>query len=387
MGNNLHAASSEWANRPADQRFWNLSDLHTACLASKEGSTVTSARFGDLRMTAEFDTLAIVGPDCQPARMTHYAFGQLAGAIGAPAGYLRELPPGIAAQAMNVGFARNSELNRTDRELLYHQNGDRTLRACLSSRYEREWDADLCLHLRALEHAGWRAPAGRTPSIKGIPSRAATHADILPGQINLAVGDAISPSGYYASDHDLFAFMVAPDRVIGAGTDAMMRGVFVRNSEVGDACLSFTFFLMQAVCGNHIVWGAQGVHEVRVRHTGSNPMRRALREFEGELRRYHDAAPEEERMLVSAKRIILGSSKDEILAALVKYCKGHSIPLSEKRLGEGYATAVAHQDWYGDPRTLWANVAGLTHASQQIGYSDDRAIVDRAAGRLLAMAN
>jgi hypothetical protein len=144
---------------------------------------------------------------------------------------------------------------------------------------------------------------------------------------------------------------------------------------------------MQAVCGNHIVWSASDVHEIRVRHVGSSPGRRAFREFEGALRRYHDGAPEEERMIIAAKIVKLGESKDEVLKALVKYCKGHSIPLSEKRLTEGYAVAESNTSWYGDPRTLWANVAGLTQASQLLGYADDRAGIDRAAGRLLEMAN
>ena len=185
----------------------------------------------------------------------------------------------------------------------------------------------------------------------------------------------------------MFAFLVAPDRVITDGTGgALMRGVFVKNSEVGDASLSFTFFLMQAVCGNHIVWNARGVHDVRIRHVGSNPMRRALREFEGELRRYRDGAAEDEAGIVAARKLVLGSKKSEVLDALVKYAKTHSIPLSRTTLATGYDTAADHESWYGNPNTLWANVAGLTHASQQTGFADDRETVDRAAGRLMQIA-
>jgi len=381
MGNNLHAASSQWASRPADERFWTLKDMTAACVASQQGSAVSRVKFGDLRAEPRAGELAIVGEKGNPARLTHYAFGQLAGSVGAPAGYLRELPTHVAAECLNVGFAKNEEANRLDRDLLFHKNGDLTLRACLSERYERVWDADVCRYLQGLD--GWRNPAGR--HIYG-PSRPATAEDILPGQINIHEGDLIGPAGLYASDHDMFAFLVAPDRVIGHGADTLMRGIFVRNSEVGDSSLVFTFFLMQAVCGNHIVWGAQGVHEVRVRHTGQAPMRKALREFEAELRRYRDGAAEEEAGIIAAKTLILGSSKDEVLDALVKYAKTHSIPLSRQRLNEGYDTAEAHQDWYGNPRSLWANVAGLTHASQSIGFADDRSTVDRAAGKLMQMA-
>ena len=115
----------------------------------------------------------------------------------------------------------------------------------------------------------------------------------------------------------MFYFGVAPDRIISDGNGgSLMRGIFVRNSEVGDAALSVTFFLMQAVCGNHIVWNATGVHEIRVRHIGEGTMARAFRGFEAELRRYHDAAPEEESRIVAARNLVLGNSKDEVLDAI-----------------------------------------------------------------------
>ena len=242
------------------------------------------------------DQILIQGRTETPARFTHYAFGQLCGAVGAPASYLRDLPAPVAADCLNAGFTRASlETRKTPRDLLLHQNGGLTLRACLSSRYDRVWDDEVCRMLERLE--GWRAPAGRWNGVAtDTRKRPATADDILPGQINIQTGDIIAPAGLYASDHDMFAFLVAPDRVIqdGAG-GSLMRGIFVRNSEVGDASLSITFFLMQAVCGNHIVWNATGVHEIRVRHLGENTLRRAFRGFEAELRRYRDSGAEEEK--------------------------------------------------------------------------------------------
>jgi hypothetical protein len=186
----------------------------------------------------------------------------------------------------------------------------------------------------------------------------------------------------------MFAFLVAPDRVISDGNGgSLMRGVFVKNSEVGDASLSVTFFLMQAVCGNHIVWNATGVHEIRVRHIGEHTFRRAFRGFEAELRRYHDAGgSEEEKGIAAARSLILGKDKSEVLDAIVKYAKTHSLPLSRQRVADAFDVAADHEDWYGNPRSLWGVVAGLIHASQSTGYADDRAVVDRAAGKLLGMA-
>ena len=375
---NLHAASSQWASRPADERFWTVRDMRIACEVARANSGTKRLPFADLRVGVQGDALALIGPTGTAARFTHYAFGQFAGSVKAPANYLRDLPPAIAADAMNAGIAKYQG-DRSDHELLFHQNGGLTLRASLSGLYDRVWDDEVCRMLERLE--GWRPPAGR--HVDG-PSRLATSDDILPGQINIAPGDAIGPSGLYASDHDMFAFLVAPDRVISDGAGGqLMRGIFVRNSEVGDAALSVTFFTMQAVCGNHIVWNATGVHEIKVRHVGANTLDRAFRGFQAELRKYHDAAPEEERRIVAARKHVLGATKKEVLDALCKYAKGHSLNLSRARFTEALDVAAEHEDWYGAPNTVWAAVAGLTHASQKTGYADDRARVDRDAGKLM----
>ena len=382
---NMYAASSQWASRPADERFWTLEGMHAACEASWRNSTCKKVPFAELRAVASPDGMMIGRQGGTPARLTHYAFGQLATSLGAPASYLRRLDVDTAAVCINADLARATD--RSDRNLLFHVNGGLSVRAMLSEDYTRVWDKDVTRYLRDLGVNGWKAPAGRAPMGYTGPTRKATAADILEGQINIGVGTDIAPSGLYASDHDMFAFLVAPDRVIDDGTGKpLMRGVMVKNSEVGDSSLTFTFFLMQAVCGNHIIWNASGIHEVRIRHTGRDPFRKALREFEGELRRYQDAGAAEEGRILDARKLVLGGSKEEVIEALVKYAKGHSIPISRRQFVEGYDTAVDHESWYGNPSTLWANVAGLTHASQSTGFAGDRAEADRAAARMMAMA-
>jgi hypothetical protein len=380
MSDNLHAASSQWASRPADERFWSLRDMRIACGVARANSIGAVVPFAQLRVAPQGEDLALIGPTGQPARFTHYSFDRFAGDVGAPASYLRKLPVDIAAGALNASIAQSEE--KSDRDLLFHKNGGLAVRACLSCRYDRVWDEDVCSMLERLD--GWRPPAGYW--VDG-PSRIATAEDILPGQIRIQPGDKIGPSGLYASDHDMFAFLVAPDRVISdGGGGSLMRGFFVRNSEVGDSSLSVTFFLMQAVCGNHIVWNATGVHEIKVRHVGKDTLGRAFRGFAAQLRTYHDAAASEEGRILAARNMVLGNSKTEVLDALYKYAQGHSLPLSRARLGEALDVAAEHEDWYGNPRTVWAAVAGLTHASQKTGFADERANMDRAAGKLMQMA-
>jgi hypothetical protein len=38
----IHAASSQWASRPADERFWTLADAQAACRTARENSTIAT---------------------------------------------------------------------------------------------------------------------------------------------------------------------------------------------------------------------------------------------------------------------------------------------------------------------------------------------------------
>jgi hypothetical protein len=394
----LYAASSQWANRPADQRFWTLQDMRAACEQARAGSSELMIAPQDLTAKAHDGEMYLLKPVMRKdgttgtagCRMTHHAFGAVSRLAGAPGSYLRELPPDLAAQCLNAGIQRRED-KAVARNWLMHKNGGFTLRAVLTSKYDRVWDADVCEALEGLR--GWRNPAGRMPThdaaMRAI-ARPATAADILPGQINISEGEMIVPSGLYASDHDMFAFLVAPDRTIDDGSGKpLMRGVFVRNSEVGEASLSMTFFLMQAVCGNHIVWNATGVRENSLRHIGrsGSTLAKASRQFHATLRTYHDAAAGEEAKIKAARNLVLGANKQEVLEALIKYAKSFGLlPLTKPVLETALTIAEEHESWYGNPRSLWGAVAGITHGSQGGGFADARNEVDRAAGKLLAMA-
>lgn len=385
---NLMAAHSQWANRPADERFWTLGEMQTATGAARELSSTSRMPLANLDTVVVGDEVALRNRSAgRNARISHYAFGQLCGIAGAPASYLRTLPAEVAAPALSTGLARRAKTDESVKNLLFQRNGGVTLRAALSAKYDRVWDADVADMLSRLD--GWRAPAGLVPwgGTYDGPTRAATAEDILPGQINIGVGATIAPSGLYASDHDMFAFLVAPDRVVedGAG-GALMRGIMVRNSEVGDAALSVVMFLMQTVCGNHIIWNATGVKEIRLAHIGRDTLGRASRQFSMQLRAYRDAAALESGVIQQARNLVLGQSKEDCLEAIFKYAKGYNLPLTRPRIDSALDVAEEHESWYGNPRTLWAAVAGLTHDSQQSRYADDRNAVDRAAGKLLAMA-
>jgi hypothetical protein len=221
--------------------------------------------------------------------------------------------------------------------------------------------------------------------------RIATEEDVLPNAgsfgLSVNVGDEIGPAGLYASDHDCFVFMVNTNRVVKAGDRALMRGTFVRNSEVGDGSLIFTYFLLDNVCGNHIVWGAQDVQEVRVRHVGTKTLENGLRKFRVQIAKYEDDSVSDlEAKIKKAMSFELGATKEEVIEALFKYARVKGLsPITKKRLTEAYKTAEENEDRFGNPRTPWAMVSGLTQNSQG-AHADTRNEVDYAAGKVLEIA-
>ena len=84
----------------------------------------------DLRVEASGTEINLLGKSGIPARLSHHAFGQIAGMAGAPAGYLRELPATLAAQNVNHGLKARGDNSKA--QLLFHSNGSVLLRAITS---------------------------------------------------------------------------------------------------------------------------------------------------------------------------------------------------------------------------------------------------------------
>lgn len=392
----LFAAMGQWATRPADERFWTVQDLLEATRSHRDGSAVsTPTPFSTLRSEVVNGELCLAGRSGQSAKFTHYGFGQISQLAGAPANFLRQLPEGLASDCLNNRLkARGDDKAKHDARILFHQNGELVVRSVTTELYDRVWNADLVERMVPMvEKGGWMVPPAR-PAVEDPRARPATLEDLIPGQsdfgLSVREGDMIAPAGLYASDHDMFAFLINPERTVRAGERALMRGFFVRNSEVGDGSLRFDFFLMDNVCGNHIVWGAENVHSIKVRHVGSDTLVKGLSKFRVQLNKYADAVgSEQERQIEKAMAFELGATKDEVIDEVFKYARSHSLPaITKRRIGEAYDTAASDRGrlWYGDnPRSVWSMVSGLTENSQG-AYTDTRNEIDTQAGKLLEIA-
>lgn len=390
----LFKAANQWSTRPADERFWDIQDALEATSRYADTSIEKTVHYRDLRVDVAGPTgqppteVKLMGRSGVPARLSHWAFGQLAQLAGAPASYLRSLPPTLVAQNLNHGLKQRSD--DAQGRMLFHPDGqDVYLRAITGDKYARIWNAEIFERLMDLRNSGWRVPPGR-PAVADPRARPATEADVLRrsnsvGGLKIKVGDMIAPSGVYASGHDMFAFLINEERRIDDGSeDGLTRGVFFWNSEVGARSFGMQTFLLKAVCGNHIVWGASKVREIRIRHVGAG-VRSAFQQVAIEMRRYADSsASEDEARITAAKSVVLGGTKDEVLEALFATIAKKRIPLAQSTLAEAYDLAEVRTADYGAANTAWAIGNALTEVSQRETYAEDRVAIDSAAGRLMS---
>src|SRR3990167_1313657 len=377
---NLYEASNQWANRPDDERCASIAKMRETCHGYFSSAVEGRAAWRALSVVPEADQMTLCGATSH-ASLTHYAFGQLAQRAGAPAEYLRSLPAELASRALNYGLAEKGDY--TQAQILLHQNGGVVARALTSTAYERIWNWEVCDRLGGLVDQGWRVPPARPCRPDQAGARLATEVDLLRDEgfgLSVKIGDPIAPAGLYASDRDMFAFLVNENRV----GNSLARGFFVSNSEVGDAALKLTTFLYNHVCGNHIVWDADQVRQTRIIHMG-----RGARHWRIELRALdawsEESTEHELERITAAKTHALGASKEEVLDAVFRL---RDVGLSRTMIGHGYDTAEAHPDDAdgASPRTVWGMVQGLTRYSQTRPHAGDRVSIDRAAGRLLRVA-
>jgi hypothetical protein len=364
----LFSAHKQWATRPEDEHFTSLRGLYDATKRYADQAVERKdITLGSLSAVATDGEVQLVRAGGIPARLSNWAFGQVAKVAKAPADFLRELPAEKTADLLNLRLAqraRDAVVN-----ILFHQNGSLLVRAFTSDLYSRIWNYEVVDRLLEYESNGW------------VPARPTMQAFIDRGTD--AKGQPIEQStALYASDHDMFAFITHPDRIIKEeGNPAgLLRGLIAINSEVGASKIKLIRFLYREMCGNHIIWGAEDVTEMSARHVGT--VRDSFGVWAAEVKRYLDSSPNEDEAKVrDAKRKMIAGTKQDVLDALFGK---RTLQLSRKLLTAGYDAVIPEQD--GSPNSYWGMAQGLTRASQSIPFADERTKVDIAAGKVLALA-
>lgn len=357
--NTLHMASQQWASRPNDERYTSLAELKQAVQQRKSESWTATPMTKNLRAVPADGGLAVQVFDPTKGQTTelfptNWAFGQLAQYAGAPAGYLRTLPPELTAINLQWGFEHSPI--RDSGLVLAQSNGSHSLRAITSMSYGRIWDHQVVNAVERVNQDGrWQIPAASYATTN--PLRATT---------------------LYASDRDVFIFLVDPNHPIEVKGETLFRGFFAWNSEVGSAVFGLTTFLYRYVCDNRIVWGATEIKELRIRHTGGAPERFA---YEGQryLQRYANE---------STDKIIEGVVKAQ--ETEIPKREGDTVEewLRERGFTQAQAkasvqTAVAEQ---GQARSIWDIVNGVTAYARSIPHTDQRVELETKAGKLMQFA-
>ncbi len=396
---NLTQASNQWATRPTDQRFWTPAEMAARTKKIHDSRKIAVTRYGNLlatcdekhglRLRSKKDDL-----DVESVAFSHWGFSQFTEKLGAPAGFLRDLKPATVATILNE---RIQALEDKDREARVCIRTDMKLphvECFTSGRYGYIPNFKVANGLAALEKFGWRtAPARPYPGISAEDPlvRRATAKDILKnnrgsGGVEVKVGDLIAPAGLYAGDRDMFAFLICEGKPIddGSGSHGLNRGIFVSNSEIGAGAFTITTFLYDAVCGNHIVWGAEDIHRLSIRHLG-NAEPRAFEALERDLEHYIGAdATELTKKMKAARKMVLGKDKKETAEALFS---NRSVKIGLRDLEAAYDLAEKMDGKRVKPNTLWGMVCGVTRLSQAEAYTNHRTRMDASSASLMALVN
>ena len=359
----LTACSTEWASRPADERFTSLPALHDAMQASRDRAKATAVssrglifephpenpRSG-LQIVSKRDAFA-------PSVATNWSFNQMSRLAGAPASYLNKLPAPIAADCLNYGLRFDRDIE--DVGVLVSADDDSSrLRAATGPNYGRVWNSDITGALMD------RFGDGRTGDWR------------IPGEFGKDVVIGKHNTTLYGSDRDMFVFLAdeknrvqVANRRNGQPGD-MARGFFVWNSEVGAKSLGVAFFLFDFVCMNRIVWGVKEYTEKRLRHTVGAPDR-WLDEVAPIMLEYSmsSAMPVEQTIKAAQERKL--DDVDDFLA---------------KRFSPRQATQFqsVHEMEEGRPiETIWDAVAAITATAREMPNNDTRVELEKQGGALL----
>lgn len=385
---NLYDAHKQWRDRPDDERFWSLDALKAQTRAYFARSVTARVPARSLRFESDSsgEEVLMRGESGSTARLSSSGMDAMARLAGAPSQFLRELSAPTAARVLDECTQRTNGGTATERELLFLErpaDGELVLRGATGAGYRRVWNYEIAEALLQLEERGWRVPPARpAPHYRG-EKRLAESTDVVDfgrsSPLSVKVGDEIAPAGIYASDSELFCFLVKPDAVVQTSGGALARGVMVWNGETGGTSIGISTFLLEYVCGNHIVWGASDVHEIRRAHTGD--AREAWADCFRELARYSEADTSgETRAIERAREFKLGADVEEVVQRMYS-----SRLLPQRTAREAFELARERDFVGGDPCSAWGFAGGLTVLSQREQFADARLVLDRAAGRVLEL--
>jgi len=374
-GQRIGRVSSEWFSRPDDERFLSLPSLHAAVKARADRATARTVETRDVKVEASRDdaehlALLVPGRD-EPIAPTHWSFGQLCSLVGAPSGYLRQLPAPLAGINMQHGLlSHRAELMKT----LETDDGRIELRAVTGPDYGRIWDHELVAAVMKIAGDGTGDTRWKVPGL--LDWSTMTH--------NPFVEVTKDTTTLYASDRDVFLFLVDDAHPIEAGRlpngdpDLFFRGFYAWNSEVGSKTLGIASFYLRAVCMNRNIWGAEGFEEISIRHSKFAANRFA-----------HEAAPALENFATSSPVPFMAGIKAARERLVARTDEDRQAFLRKRGFSKGdtdrIIATVLDEEGH-PPASIFDFVQGITAVARDKPHQDTRLELEGKAAKLLAAA-
>lgn len=369
----------EWLRRPDDERYLSLADLTTAvCEREARSRTATApaaswSRLLGVPQTQGTDGATVAEPAIAmttkegPLPLSHWTFGQLCSAAGAPAGYLRRIPPDLALLNMQHGLATNAKPLK-----VYHDS--RNIRAATSPTYGRITDAQVCRTLQGcVDTSVWRVPGCFGTDGVYRPAEQVTK----------------ESTTLYAGDRDMFLFLIAdgPADIIdvalpGEPPDPLYRGVMLWNSEVGARTIGITSFLLRGVCQNRILWGIREKLTMDFRHTRLAPDRFLS---QGWSAIQHNKAadlntPYQRIRAAQHAPLVIGHGPQYTADEFIDWAATNT-DLTRSESKSVWSQAV--NDYHRPPQTRWELSNAVTAYARTVGHQDARTNLETVGVDLL----
>ena len=371
-GQRIGRVSSEWFSRPDDERYLSLGDLAQSVRGRSERSRTRVVESALIHVEAsrnDSERLALILPGSDaPVTPTHWSFGQLAGQVGAPAAYLRQLPAPLAAINLQYGLSSHcAEQIKT----LETDSGRLELRAVTGPDYGRIYDHELVEAVQKIAGNGTGDTRWKVPGVL----------DWSTGVYNPRVDITRDTTTLYASDRDVFLFLVDDLNPIEAGRlpdgspDLYFRGFYCWNSEVGAKTLGMASFYLRAVCQNRNLWGVEDFEEISIRHS-KYAANRFAHEAAPALEGFANSSPQSFVNGIKAARERIVARTDEDRSEFLR-ARG----FSKAETGKIIETVLAEEG--RPPESIFDFVQGITALARDKAHQDARLEMEGKAKKLL----
>ncbi len=376
------AVSSQWWQRPDDQKFLSVDELLRFKEAdySQMNQRIVDTRKFEIRALERQEgqnpmydrgDLVVEYTDKNGDRVmnkpTNWSFGQMATRAGAPAKYLRTLPAELVAD--NLTWSLKSSPSEA---VQIYGEGDRgNMRALTSKDYGRIPDVDIVRAVSKLDLTRWKIPGMMTGSRDGM-----------------AIYDPDVPvtkdtTTLYASDRDVFMFLVDDRNPIEVGKlangepDLMFRGFYVWNSETGSKTAGVAAMYLRGVCMNRNLWGVENFQEIKLIHR-----KHALTRF------YDEMAPALQGFAQGEKTQSLIDGVEAAKARKIAKDDEERLDFLKNRVGLPKLFAQAamsrHMEEEQKPiESVWDAAQAITAQARDIPHQDDRVDVELKAKKIL----